>query len=326
VPDRSDSPSETIPSPRVVFKFGGTTLGEPERFRTVIGLLREAAAADRVVAIVSALSQVSRQLSAAMEAFATRPDGTAVVEDLLHTLRDRHQSQAEAVLSNERADEYTALLNEHLHALQQRFAEVERFGFTPAARDAVLATGEQLSVPMVTLALRDAGLTAPHCDATRLVVTDDTFGEASVNRLATTERVRPWYRGLSAGAVPVVAGFIGGTTGGYTTTLGFEGSDYSASLFARILGADCVTRYTDVDGLYTDDPAAHADAERLDRLSMEAAFAMTESGDLGMHPKTLRPLADADIPMQVRSIVEPERRGTCILPEGASSDAFWPRP
>ncbi|MFB6272078.1 MAG: aspartate kinase [Salinibacter sp.] len=316
--------SETISSPRVVFKFGGTTVGEPERFRTVISLLREAAAADRVVAIVSALSQVSRQLSRAMEAFATRSDGTAVVEDLLHTLRDRHQSQAEAVLSPERADEYTALLNEHLHALQQRFAEVERFGFTPAARDAVLATGEQLSVPMVALALRDAGLTAPHCDATQLVVTDDTFGEANVDRVATTERVRQWYRGLSGGAVPIVAGFIGGTAGGHTTTLGFEGSDYSASLFARILEAECVTRYTDVDGLYTDDPEAHANAERLDHLSMEEAFAMTESGDLGMHPKTLRPLVDADIPMQVRSIVEPEKAGTRILPETKEPEAGCP--
>lgn len=321
----SPSPaSEIAQSPRVVFKFGGTTVGTPERFRTVVSVLEEAADTGRVVAVVSALSQVSRQLSAAMEAFATQSDGTAIVADLLQTLRDRHRSQAEAVLSDERADEYTALLNEHLHALQQRFAEVERVGFSPAARDAVLATGEQLSVPMVALALRDAGLTAPHCDTTRLVVTDDTFGEANVNAAATTERVRAWYGGLSSGAVPVVAGFIGATAGGHTTTLGFEGSDYSASLFARVLGAQCVTRYTDVEGLYDKDPSAHDDAELIDRLSMEEAFAMTESDDLGMHPKTLRPLADADIPMQVRSIDAPERPGTSILPAGVSTDVLWP--
>jgi aspartate kinase len=123
-----------------------------------------------------------------------------------------------------------------------------------------------------------------------------------------------------------VAGFIGATAGGHTTTLGFEGSDYSASLFARILGADCVTRYTDIDGLYTEDPSIHEDADRLDRLSMEEAFAMTESGNLGMHPKTLRPLVDADIPMQVRSIDTPEQSGTSILPEGVSSDVLWPEP
>jgi aspartate kinase len=126
--------------------------------------------------------------------------------------------------------------------------------------------------------------------------------------------------------VPVVAGFIGATEAGRTTTLGFEGSDYSAALFARVLEGRCVTRYTDVDGLYTADPSVHEDAERLDRLSMEDAFAMTESGDLGMHPKTLRPLADAHIPMQVRSIVEPEQAGTQILPNGVPAGAFWPSP
>jgi len=201
-----------------------------------------------------------------------------------------------------------------LEALRAVFATVEEEGFTPASRDAVLATGEQLSVPMVTLALRDHGLNAPFCDATSLVVTDDTFGEAHVDRPATTERVRQWYSGLAPEAVPVVAGFIGATTNGTTTTLGFEGSDYSAALFAQILRAECLTRYTDVDGLYTDDPETTDDAERLDEISMEEAFALTESGRLGMHPKTLRPLVEAGIPMQVRSIDVPDGQGTRIIP------------
>lgn len=326
VPDSSVSPPDLASPPRVVFKFGGTTVGRPERFETVVSILREAAASERVVAIVSALSQVSRQLSGAMEAFAMRSNGGAVVDDLIDTLRTRHTSQAEAVLSPDRQADYAALLDERLEALRQRFAAVGRDGFTPAARDAVLATGEQLSVPMVTLALRDAGLEAPHCKATTLVVTDDTFGGANVHRAATADRVRTWYDDLAAEAVPVVAGFIGTTEAGATTTLGFEGSDYSASLFARLLGARCVTRYTDVDGLYSDDPSANADAERLSQLSMEEAFAMTESGDLGMHPKTLRPLAEADIPMQVRSIVHPSRAGTHILPAGVLPDQLWPAP
>jgi aspartate kinase len=309
-----------------VFKFGGTTVGTPERFRTVIALLEEAAMNGRVVAIVSALSDVSQQLSDAMEAFATRSDGEAVVEKLVERLHRRHSTQAETVLSPTAADEYEALLAEHLRVLRQSFAEVERTGFTPALRDAVLATGEQLSVPMVTLALRDADLEAPHCDATRLVVTDDTFGQANVDRQATTDRVRDWYRTLAPTAVPVVAGFIGATAAGQTTTLGFEGSDFSAAMVARILDARCVTRYTDVDGLYTADPSVHDDAERLDELSMEDAFAMTESGDLGMHPKTLRPLVGADIPMQVRSIVQPDQTGTQILPNGVAPGALWPSP
>ncbi len=311
--------------PHVVYKFGGTSVGTASRFRTVIDIVRRTAREGRVVVIVSAQGKVTRRLSAALEAFATRPDDRpAVVDALVDDLRARHQSQAEEVLSPEMAGLYEDLMEERLEALRAVFGTVERNGFTPAARDAVLATGEQLSVPMVTLALRDAGCTAPLCDATALVVTDATFGEANVDRTETTERVRAWYEGLSPDAVPVVAGFIGATVDGRTTTLGFEGSDYSAALFASILGAQCLTRYTDVDGLYTADPETDPTAERLDRLSMEEAFARTEAGRLGMHPKTLRPLAEAGIPMQVRSIDAPDGTGTQIVPAGRSNVLFTP--
>jgi aspartate kinase len=314
-----------VARPSVVFKFGGTSVGAVDRFRRVVDLISSAAETGRVVAVVSALGHVTRRLSRGLEAFATDPSKRpAVVQDLVDDLRARHRDQAEAVLRPERAAAYREWLNERLRHLRACFARVEREGATPALRDAVLATGEQLAVPMVTLALRDAGLESPHCDATALMVTDATHGEATVDLDATRERVRAWYAGLHPPAVPVVAGFIGATAGGTTTTLGFEGSDYSAALFARILEARCLTRYTDVDGLYTEDPEANADAERLDRLSMDEAYAMTETGRLGMHPKTLRPLVDADIPMQVRSILEPGGTGTQIVPEERANVTLTP--
>jgi aspartate kinase len=311
--------------PRVVFKFGGTSVGGPDRFRTVVDILRRTAETGRVLAVVSAQGKTTRRLSAGMETFVTQfTDRTVVVDTLIRDLRERHLAQARTVLSDEARSAYAALIDQRLAALRDVFASVEVDGFTPAARDAVLATGEQLSVPMVTLALRDHGLNAPLCDATSLVVTDDTFGEAHVDRDATTERVRRWYDGLAPDAVPVVAGFIGATADGTTTTLGFEGSDYSAALFAQMLAAECLTRYTDVDGLYTDDPESNQDAERLDEISMEEAFALTESGRLGMHPKTLRPLVEADIPMQVRSIDVPDGIGTRILPDARENVRVTP--
>jgi len=315
MPPSSIEPVDGSP-PRVVFKFGGTAVGTSGRFQTVVDILKHTAETGRVLAIVSAQGKVTRRLSAGMETFMTQfADRSVVVETLIHDLRKRHLTQAQEVLSDSRTAVYADLVDQRLQVLRDVFAEVQDRGFTPALRDAVLATGEQLSVPMVTLALRDHGLNAPLCDATSLVVTDDTFGEANVDRATTTQRVRRWYDVLAPNAVPVVAGFIGATPGGTTTTLGFEGSDYSAALFAQILRAECLSRYTDVDGLYTDDPETTADAERLEELSMEEAFALTESGRLGMHPKTLRPLVEADIPMQVRSIDEPDGRGTQIVPE-----------
>ncbi len=316
----SSSSNRSVHPPRVVFKFGGTTVGRPERFRTVVDLIGQATAEGRVLCIVSALSEVTRQLSAGMEAFTTQSNREGVVDALVQRLRERHEQQSEAVLSAEQQEAYASLLDERLRRLRHLFARIDREGFSPAARDAVLAIGEQLSVPMVTLALRDRGFEAPHCDATALVVTDDTFGEANVEFDATVRRVRRWYRDLSSQAVPVVAGFIGTTRDGDTTTLGFEGSDYSASLFAQMLGAQCLTRYTDVNGLYTEDPNTNDSAERLECISMEKAYALTESDRLGMHPKTLRPLVEAGIPMQVRSIDEPEAPGTQILPDGANGD------
>jgi len=279
-----------------------------------------------VVAIVSALSRVSRQLASALEAVGSGADPDAVADDLVEALRVRHTEQARAVLSAARAGAYEQVLDDRLEGLRRTLSRVGGDGRTEAARDAVLAVGEQLSVPMITLALRDAGLRAPHCDATDLVVTDDTFGAAQVQRAATTDRVRSWYRSLESAAVPVVAGFIGATEAGATTTLGFEGSDYSAALVAHILEARGLTRYTDVDGLYTADPDTHDDAERIDRLTMDEAFARIEAGGLGMHPKTIRPLAEAGIPMQVRSIDAPKRPGTPIVPEEGAADALWPAP
>lgn len=300
-------------------------MGTPERFRTVVDILRRAAERGRVVAIVSAQGKVTRRLSDGMEAFATHSGNRArVVENLIEDLRDRHLSQGREVLTKESLSVYGEELEHHLQRLRDVFVAVDEGGFTPAARDAVLATGEQLSVPMVSLALRDAGLTAPFCDATALVETDATFGEANVRLEATTDRIRRWYGALDSAAVPVVAGFIGATRDGATTTLGFEGSDYSAALFAQILDAGCLTRYTDVDGLYSDDPRQNDEAERLDRLSMEEAYALTESGRLGMHSKTLRPLVEGSIPMQVRSIDEPEGQGTQIIPNGRENVRFTP--
>lgn len=311
--------------PRVVFKFGGTSVGTASRFRTVVDLLEKATATGRPLAVVSAQGKVTRRLSRGMEAFATGSrEQAAVVDELLTDLRDRHSSQAQEVLTSKGLSTYTDILEETLGDLRSVFASIAEEGFTPAARDAVLATGEQLSVPMVTLALRDRGLRAPFCDATELIVTDQTYGEANVLLERTTERVRQWYQSLDAEAIPVVAGFIGATVEGMTTTLGFEGSDYSAALLAQILRAQCITRYTDVDGLYSDDPREDTGAERFDRLTMEEAYARTESGHLGMHPKTLRPLVEGDIPMQVRSIDQPEGRGTQIIPEGLENVRFTP--
>lgn len=311
--------------PIVVLKFGGTSVGSPDRMQTVADVIAETRSEARVVAVVSALSGITRRLSHGLETFATDPEtqGDAFV-DLRADLDARHRDHAAAVLSPPMHERYLSVLDTRLDQLWRTFKSVKYNGFSPAARDAVLALGEQLSAPLVALLLSDRGLSVDVQDATDLLVTDAAFGEANVQHAATHDRVADWRAGMAPDAVSVVSGFIGRSTDGQVTTLGFEGSDYSAALFARLLEARCLTRYTDVDALYSDDPSTHADAERLDTVPMDAAFALTESGRLGMHPKTLRPLVEAGIPMQVRSIETPDAPGTRILPAGVSEASLIP--
>ena len=302
--------------PLHVMKFGGTSVGSPARMRRMVEAVTHAAGEERVVVVASALARVTRTLSGALEAFTAqpRPHRAAVPRELVGTLRARHTEQAAELLEADAQAAYAAVVDERLAALDAAFDRVRAEGFSPRHRDAVLATGEQCAVPMVAFALQAAGLDAHLGDAAALVATDATYGAARVHREATRTRLRDWHAGLPATAVGVLAGYVGCAPDGTPTTLGFEGSDYSAALVAASLGADRLTRFTDVPCLYTRDPRTDADAEPLRRLAMEQAYAMTESGHLGMHPKTLRPLVEAAIPMHVRCIDDPFTPGTDILP------------
>ena len=211
---------------------------------------------------------------------------------------------------------YEAALGDGLAALERRLDEARADGLTPALRDEVLAAGERLSVPLVAGLLDEEGLTSEPTDAAALVQTDGAHGSALVDLEATYSRIQAWHTRLPEAVVPVVTGFIGSTQAGATTTLGRGGSDYSAALFAAALGADALERWTDVDGLYTDDPRRNAAAERLEQIVLEEAWAWNHAGRLGMHRKALDPLVAAGIPVYVRSTASPDASGTAILPAG----------
>lgn len=293
-------------------KFGGTSVGAPDRMRQIVCLVAEAASEQRVVVVVSALSKVTRLLQVGARAVA---GGTASAGDVVGDVRSRHRAQARTVLRRPTWPRYEAVLGERLEALQALLERARAEGAAPPAlMDAVLATGEQLSVPMLALALEDAGVPAAPGDATRLVCTDDAHGAACVDREQTARQIRAWHAALPEGAVPVVAGFIGATPAGATTTLGFEGSDYSAALFAAVLEARTLERWTDVDGLYTDDPRTNVEAERITEIVLEEASALNEKGQLGMHPKALRPLVGGRVVVHIRSTQAPEQPGTRLVP------------
>lgn len=299
-----------------ILKFGGTSVGTPDVLRRGIQIIRESTDRCQPVVVVSAAGSVTDQL---VEAADAAPHARSVSERWANRVGACYRRLATAVIPDEALRrEYASLLRDRLSALAEVLtAPVPK---RSAARDAVLAAGERLMSPLLAAALSSgAGCHAESVDASELVRTDASHGEATVHWERTREQVREWYVQRSTVAIPVVTGFIGGTEGGRTTTLGRGGSDYSAALLARALNAKCVERWSDVEALYTSDPANNGDAKPLSRIPAETARRWTKEGRLGLHPRTIDPLDRAGIPLHVRCTHRPEASGTRIVP--ASSEA-----
>ncbi len=263
-----------------------------------------------VVVIASALSGVTNKLVSLCDGSLDRTERESIVNWLIQ----RHRVHAADVLSLRSLRQFDAFIMRFL-------AETEALIYHPncgvdgARKDLLLAIGERLSVYLLSLALEDAGLESLPVDSSTLIKTDDSFGDAIVDITRTNEKVSAWYSEIESHQIPVITGFIGSTKGRCTTTLGRGGSDYSASLIAASINALRLERWTDVDGVYTNDPRLDAQAVRYEEIVLEDALAWNRAGKLGMHRKALDPLMRAKIPVFVRSIDQPDWPGTVIRPK-----------
>ena len=260
--------------------------------------------------IASALSGVTDRL---VDAGSRWNEETFQQELFMEWIHDRHKKHASAVLEAEAQSRFERVLNQYLTSIREVMTEMHPESTSSqkaAAKDALMAVGERLSVHLFALALPYA----MPVDTATLMLTDASFGAASVVLDKTYARIKAWYNALSEEIVPVVTGFIGGTPDGRTSTLGRGGSDYSASILAAALNASKLERWTDVDGIYTNDPRLDPNARRLDYIEMEQALSWNKAGKMGLHRKTLDPLIEARVPLFVRSIDKPEDPGTEVHP------------
>jgi aspartate kinase len=154
------------------------------------------------------------------------------------------------------------------------------------------------------------------CDIRENLVTDDRYRDANILWSESTKRARSIFD-FRKQRVFVTQGFVGGTVTGHTTTLGREGSDYTAAILANILDAECVVVWKDVPGILNADPKWLPDARKIDEISYKEAVEMSFSGAKVIHPKTIKPLHNKNIPLYVRSFLAPEESGTVIKAEAA---------
>ena len=302
-----------------VMKFGGTSVGDAACIQRSAQIVARASEDAAVVVVVSAMSGVTNRLiEAAHRAGSGDREAGAILADSLSqqhcaalaTLvrtpaarQDADRRFGEILGEARRLYEGTALLRE----------------LTPRALDAISSLGERLCAPVFAAALSGLGIGSDCVEATELIVTDAFHGGAEPLPQPTRDRSNARLRPLlDAQRVPVVTGFIGATSDGVLTTLGRGGSDYSATILGGALDADEIIIWTDVDGVLTADPRLVPEARTIPEISYREAAELAYFGAKVLHPKTLRPVLPAGIPVWIRNSFDPDKPGTKITPRGRS--------
>ncbi len=295
-------------------KFGGSSLAAPPEIERVVGIVR-ARLDRRPLVVVSAMARTTRSLLAAADAAA---EGSS---DLLAAtraeLRTFHEGVGRAVAHPDDRQRFLAALDRWFAELDAVLAQISAAGeLTPRLQDAVVSFGELLSSEIFTLALRHGGIAARFVDCREVLKTDAAFTRARPLYLQTESCLESIVRPiLEAREVPVIGGYVGRTLDGVTTTLGFEGSDFSAAIFGASLGAEEIQIWTDVPGILSADPRLYAGAVRVPSLSFAEGLELARSGSKKPHPGTLEPARRKGVPIRILSSLEPdgaEARSTLI--------------
>ena len=301
--------------PLIVLKFGGTSVGSPERIVRAADLIQQAREKFTVVAVVSAMAGVTDLLLETMRC--AEADDPGSVDTHLGTLKTRHVDACRELLPVEDHDEAMDEIERLLAGFERIARGMLMLGERPPKSvDEAIPAGEKLSACLISAVLRSRGVPAKAVNACELIVTDDVFGNASplLDRTRTNADAR-LGPALEAGETPIVTGFSGATTEGQPTTLGRGGSDFSASILATALDASELWIWTDVDGILTADPRLVKDARVLPEVSYSEAAELAFNGAKVLHPRTLTPLVKKQIPVWIKNSFQPEKQGTRIVPE-----------
>jgi aspartokinase/homoserine dehydrogenase 1 len=302
-----------------VMKFGGTSVGDAACIRRSAEIVANASREHSVAVVVSAMSGVTNRLiDAAHQAKRGDRDAGKTLAEALH---QQHFEALAALVSNEKSRTQVQ------HRIEEILAEGSRLyegtallrELTPRTLDSISSLGERLCAPVVSAALCELGVASSAVEATELIVTDAFHGgaepQADATRQRSHARIGPI---LNAGQVPVVTGFIGATADGVLTTLGRGGSDYSATILGAALDAEEIIIWTDVEGVLTADPRLVSEARTIPEISYREAAELAYFGAKVLHPKTLRPVLPAGIPVWIRNSFAPEKPGTKITQHGRS--------
>src|SRR6266576_3469520 len=295
----------------IVMKFGGTSVEDAKAIDRTASIVKERVARKPVV-VVSAMAKVTDTLLKMAHAAGSGDRETAL--GLSRGLRERHYNTAGELLGTGVFTQFHSNLEAEFDALDELLRGIAAVGeLTPRTTDHVAAYGELLSSRIVTEAFSARGLDASLVDSRDCLMTDATHTRAVPIIAETNEqltlKVKPL---LDKGRVPVMGGFIGSTRNGVTTTIGRGGSDFSAAIVGAGLNAEAIEIWTDVDGMLTTDPHLCPDAHRIRVISFDEAAELAYFGAKVLHPATVLPAVQKNIPVFILNSRNPSGEGTKI--------------
>ena len=281
-----------------VLKFGGKSLANGKGLETVLSIIIDKVKQGQEIAVVvSARDKATDQLESMLERAAGGED-----------ISDDFSAFKQYQLAGEDID-----FSEEFSVLQRIFDGVSLLGdYNDKIKDNTLAQGEVLSAKYVAHLLRKRGIQAAFADSRQFYVTNSLFGNAQLQEEASHRRTLNYFAQFPKGTTPIVTGFIAANELGQTTTLGRNGSNYSASILANILNAEELQNYTHVDGIFTANPELVTDAKIIERLSFEEANELANFGTSILHAKTIIPLLEKKIPLRILNTFKPNDAGTLI--------------
>ena len=297
----------------IVMKFGGTSVESASAIERVAGIVK-AREHRKPVVVVSAMGKTTNKLLALAQAAIHGKRDDYIAQ--LHDLRDFHSREARQVAPLADRAELDRTLDDHFSELTELVKGLAVLGeLTPRSIDAISSYGERLSSIIVALAFRHFGLRAIHLDSRRVIVTDGRHTQAAPIFNETYARLGAVMPPLADDGVVVMGGFIGATQDGVTSTLGRGGSDFTASIVGAGIEAEEIQIWTDVDGMLTADPTILPGGHRVKTISFAEAAELAYFGAKVLHPATVLPAIEKNIPVLILNSRRPDAPGTRIVSE-----------
>jgi aspartate kinase len=291
-----------------VFKFGGASVKDGSGISNMVDIV--ARESDNLVLVISAFGKTTNALEKVLKAWISGDDPW---EEQVDRIYDYHKSVIDDLLTDK--TEITGQVGNSFATLKEYLAAEKKGGYD-FEYDQIVSYGEIWSTMIVAAYLSTVIPGCAWIDIRGNLLTDDRYRDANILWSESRLRLQKIFD-FTHNRIYITQGFIGGTVSGKTTTLGREGSDYTAAIIANLLDAEKVVFWKDVPGILNADPKWLPDARRLEEISYKEAVEMTFSGAKVIHPKTIKPLHNKNIPLHVRSFVNPDDAGTIIKTDAA---------